>query len=213
MTEQSVELLNQLIVNYGYVAIAVVIGIESMGIPLPGETILVLASMYAAHNPGLNIWLVALSAMAGAIIGDNAGYWIGYRFGFPLLKRFGPRFGVPEKRAKVGQYLFLRYGFLVVFLGRFIALLRILAAFLAGVNRMHWPLFLIANAAGGVLWALVFAFGGYYLGNIVFQLNGVIGPLLLAGAAISFVIFGLLIRRYEQHLVEAAERALPGPIR
>jgi membrane protein DedA with SNARE-associated domain len=131
----SSEGLDHLITTYGYPAIAVVIGIESMGIPLPGETMLILAAMYAVRNSDLNIWLIVAAAATGAIIGDNGGYWIGNRMGYPLLRRFGSRFGLSDRRIKLGQYLFAKFGPWVVFLGRFVALLRILAAFLAGVNH------------------------------------------------------------------------------
>jgi len=76
-----------------------------MGLPIPGETILVVAAVYAATHAGLNIWLIVLAASAGAIIGDNWGYWLGSRFGYPLLLRFGPKLGLSEGRIKVGQYL------------------------------------------------------------------------------------------------------------
>jgi membrane protein DedA with SNARE-associated domain len=204
--------LDYLITSYGYFAIALVIGIESMGIPLPGETILILAAMYSAENADLNIWLIAAAAAAGAIIGDNGGYWIGNRFGYPLLRRFGSRFGMSDRRIKLGQYLFAKFGPWVVFFGRFVALLRMMAAFLAGVNRMNWSLFMFANATGGVLWALVFAFGGYYLGKIVFEVQGTLGPIIFAGAAITFFALGLVVRHQERRLQERAERALPGPL-
>jgi membrane protein DedA with SNARE-associated domain len=208
----SSEGLDHLITTYGYLAIAVVIGIESMGIPLPGETMLILAAMYAVRNSDLNIWLIVAAAATGAIIGDNGGYWIGNRMGYPLLRRFGSRFGLSDRRIKLGQYLFAKFGPWVVFLGRFVALLRILAAFLAGVNRMNWPLFMLANAAGGVLWASVFAFGGYYLGKIVFEVQGTLGPIIFAGAAIMVFALGLLVRHQEGRFQERAERALPGPL-
>jgi membrane protein DedA with SNARE-associated domain len=208
----STEGLDHLITTYGYLAIAVVIGIESMGIPLPGETMLILAAMYAVRNPDLNIWLIVAAAAAGAIIGDNGGYWIGNRFGYPLLRRFGSRFGISDRRIKLGQYLFAKFGPWVVFLGRFVALLRVLAAFLAGVNRMNWSLFMLANTAGAVLWALVFAFGGYYLGKIVFEVQGTLGPIVFAGAAIMVFTLGLLVRHQEGRFQERAERALPGPL-
>ena len=171
-----------------------------------------MASVYAATHAGLNIWLVAAAASVGAIVGDNLGYWLGSKFGYPLLLRFGSQVGLSEGRIKVGQYLFLRHGAKVVFLGRFVALLRILAAFLAGVNRMEWPAFLLANTLGGVTWAALFAFGGYTLGTIAFRLQGVLGPILLVAAAIVFFGCGFLIQRYEDRLQEAAERALPGPL-
>jgi len=204
--------LDNLVATYGYLAVALGVGLESMGLPIPGETILVVAAVYAATHVGLNIWLVAAAASVGAIVGDNLGYWLGSKFGYPLLLRFGPQVGLSEGRIKVGQYLFLRHGGKVVFLGRFVALLRILAAFLAGANRMEWPAFLLANALGGVTWAALFAFGGYTLGTVAFRLQGVLGPILLVAAAIAFFGCGFLIQRYEDRLQEAAERALPGPL-
>jgi len=204
--------LDSLVATYGYLTVAVGVGLESMGLPIPGETILVVASVYAATHAGLNIWLIVVAASAGAIIGDNCGYWLGSRFGYPLLLRFGPQVGLSEGRIKVGQYLFLRHGSKVVFLGRFVGLLRILAAFLAGVNRMEWRKFLLANALGGVTWAAVFAFGGYTLGTIAFRLQGVLGPILLVAAAIAFFGCGFLIQRYEDRLQEEAERTFPGPL-
>lgn len=207
------ENLTWLIVNYGYLAVAVIVGLESMGIPLPGETLLIAASMYAAHNPDLNILFVVLAASAGAIVGDNAGYWLGGAFGYPLLKRFGPRIGVPENRIRLGQYLFDRYGFWVVFLGRFVALLRILAAFLAGVNKMHWGHFFVANALGGVLWSAIFGFGAYFLGSAIGQMNHMLAPVLVAGAIAAFLAGGYLIKRYEATLQAEADRTMPGPLR
>lgn len=206
------ENLTWLIVTYGYLAVAVIVGLESMGVPLPGETTLVVASMYAAHNPDLNILYVVLAASAGAIIGDNTGYWLGARFGYPLLKRFGPSIGVPENRIRLGQFLFDRYGFWVVFLGRFVALLRILAAFLAGVNRMHWTHFFVANALGGVLWSALFGFGAYFLGTLIFKMAGVLTWIAVPAAVIAFIAGGYLIKRYEAKLQAEADRAMPGPL-
>ena len=174
---------------------------------------LILAAAYASKNPGLNIWVVGAVGAVGAIIGDNCGYWIGNRFGYPLLRRFGYRLGLSDRRVKLGQYLFAQFGPWVVFLGRFVALLRILAAFLAGVNRMNWPLFLAANAAGGVLWAAILAFGGYHLGKAVFDVHSTLGPIAIAGAALVLLALGVVIRHQESRLQERAERAFPGPLR
>jgi len=112
---------------------------------------------------------VIAAAALGAILGDNVGYWLGREFGYPLLLRYGRHVGLTETRIKLGQYLFLRHGGKVVFFGRFIAVLRVLAAFLAGVNRMEWRSFLIANAAGGVLWSLVYGVGAYLFGSALFH--------------------------------------------
>jgi membrane protein DedA with SNARE-associated domain len=201
--------LQQFVANYGYLAVGGVVGLESMGLPLPGETILVLAAVYAATNPDMSIGLIVAAATAGAIIGDNAGYWIGKRYGYPLLLRHGEKIGVGIPRIKVGQYLFREHGSKVVFFGRFVALLRILAAFLAGVNRMHWGQFMVANAFGGVFWACLFGFGGYWFGQYVFQFHGILAPIILVGAAVAFFGFGYLMHRYEKSLVEVAEREIP----
>jgi membrane protein DedA with SNARE-associated domain len=201
--------LQQFVANYGYLAVAGVVGLESMGLPLPGETILVLAAIYAATNPDMSIGLVIAAAATGAIVGDNVGYWIGHRYGYPLLLRHGRKIGVGEPRIKVGQYLFKHYGGKVVFFGRFVALLRILAAFLAGVNRMPWGRFMVANAVGGVVWACAFGFGGYYFGKYVFQLHGYLAPVILVGAAIAFFGFGYFVHRYEKSLIAVAEKEIP----
>src|SRR5438876_8490663 len=126
------ELLN----TYGYFAIFFLIAGESMGIPLPGETILLAASIYAGKTHHISIFLVVLAAALGAIVGDNIGYIIGYFGGFKLVKRFGKYIKIGKAELKLGRYLFFRYGGRIVFFGRFIAFLRILAALLAGINHM-----------------------------------------------------------------------------
>ena len=206
------QILQHFVSAYGYWAVALFVGLESMGIPLPGETILVLAAIYSATEPSLSIWIVVVAAAAGAIIGDNAGFWIGRTFGYALLMRYGRYIGLSAARIKVGQYLFRRHGGKVVFFGRFIALLRILAASLAGVNRMPWQNFLVANAAGGVLWATVFGFGGFYFGKLVLELYPAFSTIIFATAAVVFFGAGYLIRRFEHQLTEAAERERPGTL-
>jgi membrane protein DedA with SNARE-associated domain len=172
--------LQQLVSAHGYWVVALIVGLESMGLPLPGETILVLAAIYAATEPSFNVGVVIAVAAFGAIVGDNAGYWLGLRYGYALLLRYGERIGMFEARIKLGQYLFLKHGAKVVFLGRFVALLRMLAAFLAGVNRMPWRTFLIANASGGIIWAAVFGIGGYFFGKLLLQLHHALAPIVFA---------------------------------
>jgi membrane protein DedA with SNARE-associated domain len=203
--------LHQFLGEYGYWALALVIGLESMGIPLPGETILVMASLHAGHR-GESIAPVIVAAVAGAIIGDNLGYYLGRELGFRFLLRFGRYVGITDSRIKLGQYLFMRHGAKVVFFGRFFAILRCLAAFLAGVNQLSWPRFLVANAAGAIVWATIFGLGAYFFGR---QFTHVIGPLSLAAFALgAIVVIGaaLYLRRHEAALTAEAERALPGPV-
>ena len=152
--------LHHFLGEYGYWALALLIGLESMGLPLPGETVLVIASVHAANRQDGNIAAVIAAASAGAIIGDNIGYVLGRELGFRFLLRFGRYVGETDARIKLGQYLFMRHGAKVVFFGRFVAILRCLAAFLA-VNQMPWARFLLANAAGAVVWASVIGLGAF----------------------------------------------------
>jgi membrane protein DedA with SNARE-associated domain len=202
----------QLVAAYGYWIVAGVISLESMGLPLPGETILIVAAVYAGTTHELDIALVIAAAAAGAILGDNLGFLIGRRIGQPLLLRFGPSIGLHERRLKLGQYLFLRYGAEAVFLGRFVAILRALAALLAGANGMVWPRFLVANAAGGIAWASLYGLGAYFFGNGIHRLSGPAGTALLIAALAALGVGAVLLRRNEARLEDEAERAFPGPL-
>jgi len=151
--------------NFGYAAVALFIMIESSGIPFPGETMLLLASFYAAVSHQLQIPLVIACAAFGAIIGDNIGYLIGRTGGRAFVVRYGKyAFIKPEHLARAEAY-FAKHGNKTVFFGRFIALLRAWAAFLAGVNHMHWRTFLFYNAAGGIVWATIYGTLGYVAGR------------------------------------------------
>jgi len=201
-----------LLVTYGYWAVLVFVAVESMGIPFPGETMLLAAAIYAGTTHRLEILLVIVAAAAGAILGDNVGYLAGREGGYRLLRRYGRYIRLDERKLKLGQYLFQQHGGKVVFFGRFVAVLRIWAAFLAGTYRLSWRRFLVYNAAGGVVWATVFGLGGYLLGDNVHRLGG---PLGVAGAAGALIAVGaglVFLRRNEHRLAEDAERALPGPL-
>ena len=141
--------LTHFLTAYGYWAVLFFVAIESSGIPFPGETILLVAAIYAGTTHRLAIPLVIAAAALGAILGDNIGYWVGREGGYRLLRRYGHYLHIDERRVKLGQYLFRKHGGKVVFFGRFIAVLRAWAAFLAGTNRMPWGSFLLYNALGG----------------------------------------------------------------
>jgi membrane protein DedA with SNARE-associated domain len=201
--------LLDLLATYGYVAVFFFIAIESTGIPFPGETMLITAAIYAGHTHRLNIILVIAFAAAGAIIGDNLGYAVGHWGGYRLLRRYGRFIRLHERRLKLGQYLFLQHGGKVVFFGRFISILRAYAAFLAGTNRMPWWRFLAFNAAGGIVWAIVFGTGAYVLGTQIHNLSqtaSIVGGILAAFAIVAFIVF---IRRNEERLMAEADRAIP----
>src|SRR5579871_2613437 len=203
--------LHEYLGAYGYLALFVIVGLESAGIPLPGETVLVAAAILAGQGK-LNIYGVIASAAGGAILGDNCGYWVGREFGFPLVYRYGKYVQIDERRLKLGQYLFLRHGGKIVFFGRFVALLRAFAAFLAGVNRFNWERFFLCNAAGGIVWATVFGAGGFFLGRAFESYARPVGFAALACAVIAFFVGGRFVRYHERQLEDEAERAFPGPL-
>ncbi|MDT5350154.1 MAG: hypothetical protein QOH91_3441 [Mycobacterium sp.] len=139
-----------------YLLVGGVVGIESLGIPLPGEIVLVSAALMSSHHElAVNPIGVGAAAVIGAVVGDSIGYTIGRRFGMPLFDRLGRRF--PKHfgpgHVALAEKLFNRWGVRAVFFGRFIALLRIFAGPLAGALKMPYPRFLAANVSGGICWA------------------------------------------------------------
>ena len=198
--------LQHVVATYGYLAVFVIVALESAGIPMPGETVLVTAAIFAASGT-LKIYWVIGAAAAGAIIGDNCGYWIGRELGFPLIYRFGHYIRLDEKRLKVGQYLFLRHGGKIVFFGRFFAFLRVLAALLAGANKYRWPPFLFFNAAGGIVWALVFGIGAFVFGDSIHRVSGPLGVLGLAGVVAGAIAVMYIVRREERKMERKLSRS------
>ena len=173
--------------NVGYAALAGFVAIEAAGVPVPGETALI-ASAVLASQGHLSIELVIAVAAVAAIVGDNFGYMLGARFGRRLLERPGR---TEERRLvalKQGEQMFERHGPKAVFIGRWIALLRIWAAWLAGMASMRWRSFLLWNALGGICWALFFGLLGYYGGEAAAELVARLGvgiAIALGAAAVA----------------------------
>ncbi len=163
----SLQTLQDALHTFGYPAVTLFIMIESMGIPFPGETMLLLASFYAAIDHQLQIPIIIACAAAGAIIGDNLGFYVGRTGGRAFIERFGRFFFLKPRHLERAERFFAKHGNKTVFLGRFIAILRTWATFLAGVNRMRWRTFLIYNAAGGIAWATIFGTIGYLAGRLL----------------------------------------------
>ena len=200
--------ISHLLSVYGYGLVLFAVALESAGVPMPGETVLVTAAVYAGTTHRLEIAGVIVAAAAGAIVGDNIGFWVGREAGPAILARFGRLAGLDERRQKLGQYLFFRFGGAIVFFGRFVAFLRAFAALLAGVNRLPPLRFFAYNAAGGIVWATIFGLGGYALGAEFHRIAGPFGLTMLAAAVVAVFFGWRFYRHHEQRLLDEAERAM-----
>ena len=199
------DFFEHLIQQYGYGVVGVVICLEAMGLPLPGESLLIATAIYAATTHQLAIEWIVISAAVGAIMGDNFGYLIGHWLGRPALEKYGPKIYLTVERQRLGQYLFLRYGGIVVFTGRFVAFMRTFVALLAGANRMHWTRFLFWNALGGIAWTHGYGIGAYLLGAQAHRLAGPIGLVIGVVAAIAAVAVIWFLKKNERRLMERAK--------
>ncbi len=191
------EILNAIPPLAVYLIVGLVIGTESLGIPLPGEIVLVSASLLASQHDALNPLWIGVCATAGAIIGDSIGYMIGRKGGPRLFawagRKFPKHFG-PEHIAKA-RGVFARRGVWAVFFGRFVALLRILAGPLAGSLHMHYGKFLVANALGGIVWAGGTTAAVYYLGQVAEDWLSRFSWIGLAVAVLAGVVGTLVVRK------------------
>ncbi len=187
-----------LIMRHGYAVVFIVVLLEGAGSPLPGETALVLAAVYAGATGRLDIATVLLVAIAGGILGGTAGYWIGRSVSTEFLRKHGKWIGLTENRLALGRHLFQSHGGKIVFFGRFIAVLRIVAALLAGLNRYDFRRFFLFNAAGVVAWAAIMGLGGYFFGDAMTRVSGPLGAIGLGFAAAVVVGFLVVLRRQEK---------------
>jgi membrane protein DedA with SNARE-associated domain len=197
---------------YGLLVVASVVGLEGVGIPLPGETALIIASVIAGSKHELNIVAVILVAAGASVGGRLVGYAIGRNFGYWLLLRYGSYVGITEPRIKLGQYLFLRHGGKIIIIAQFIPVLRTLAGILAGANRMPCYPFMVTNIIGASLWASFFGIAAYSLGRQVERLAGSAVFVCGLAALVAIVLAANFVRGHEAQLVAKAERALPGPL-
>ncbi|HEX4397115.1 MAG TPA: DedA family protein [Trebonia sp.] len=204
--------IGQLIDSYGYWALFLLVMAQSLGVPLPGETALIIAGTYAGTTHHLNPWLIFAVASAAAIIGAIIGFWIGDTGGYRLARRYGSKVRLDERKLKTARYLFDRYGTKVVFFGRFVSVLRTYAAFLAGTSRMRWRKFLPANAASGIVWAGIYTALSYLAGNWLQQASGTIDWIVGGIAVVAIIALLLVVRRQFGQLADRAEEAYPGPL-
>lgn len=208
----STHTLRHLLGQYGYAAVFAFVMLESLGIPFPGETMVIAAAVYAGATHSLSVWLIWTFAAAGAILGDTLGFGIGHWGGYRLLRRFGSKVRLDEAKLKVGRLIFDRHGGKVVFFGRFVSILRTYAAFLAGTLQMPYWRFFLFNAAGGILWSGIYALGFYYAGSSLRRVRGPVDIALGVAAAVFVIGFVIWLRRNTRRLEARAEERYPGPL-
>ena len=192
--------MTDLLISYGLVLLFALIAAESAGVPLPGETALIAAAILAERGHYSIVWVIVVAA-AAAIIGDNIGYWIGRTGGRALLERWGPVRRYAERALPPGERFFARHGGKTVFIGRFVAVLRVTAAWLAGITHMSWWRFFLWNAAWGIVWATGVSLLAFYFGKAAADAVATYGVyaliVIVVGAVIAFVVMRLLKKRLE----------------
>jgi len=196
------------ITSYGSLAVAVLVMLESLGLPLPGETALVSAAIYAGSTHRIDIFVLIGSAAIGASLGGILGYWIGRRAGYPALLRHGSRIGLTERRLLAGHWLFENHGGKIVVFGRFFAVLRALAALLAGVTRMEWRRFLVFQIFASVVWAAIYGGAAYIFGKQIEHVAGPVGVAIGVAIVIAVIVAAMMFHRHGERLERlAASRA------
>jgi len=187
--------------QWALLALFVLLALESFGLPVPGETALIACSVLASQGSLSIAWVVVIG-VAAAIIGDNLGYWTARKGGRPLLQRYSLTRKYADKYLPRGERFFARHGGKTVFIGRFVAVLRVTAAWIAGLSHMHWWRFLLWNAAGGIVWATGVSLVSYYLGTAAADALSKYG-LFAAGGAVLLALLGVLaVRLLERRVLD-----------
>lgn len=165
MLARVIDLLREYLAQYGYITVAVALLLENAGVPVPGETVLLLASFLAFSERRLHLSHIIVVAIVAAVIGDNIGYALGRYSGRPMLERYRRTFFIRDSTIAKAERLFERHGAITVLLARFVAGVRIVAGPLAGALHMNWLKFLLCNCLGAILWVLVISGVGYWFGE------------------------------------------------
>lgn len=192
---------------YGYTGLALVVGLECLGLPLPGEGALIVTAIYAGSTHNLNPTLVVVAAAFGAIVGQTIGYWIGLKVGHRLLRRHGYRIGLSWRRLALGRMLFRKHGFVLVVVARFIVVMRVITAMLAGANQMPWKRFFVANIVGSVVWASFYGIGASMLGDQMKHSSGPIGIIMGAVVLLITLVGAWIAHRHQRRLTGVSLRA------
>src|SRR5713101_926826 len=193
----SLQLIEQYMLAYGYWAVFFGVMLENAGVPVPGETILLIAGFFAA-NGHFHLALVMLIAATGAVIGDNIGFAIGHHYGRGILLRFGRFVFLTPKRLERIENYFQSHGNKTILVARFITGLRVFAALLAGASKMRWRVFVVYNVAGAILWSVAITTLGYLFGQslpLLVKWVGRSGTILLIAA----IVVAVIVWRVRRH--------------
>src|SRR5437016_5781346 len=197
LLHNSLQLIEHYMLLYGYWAVFFGVMLENAGVPVPGETILLVAGYFAATGE-FHIALVMLIAATGAVIGDNIGFAIGHHYGRGFLLRFGRFFFLTPKRLEHMENYFDAHGNKTILVARFITGLRVFAALLAGASKMRWRVFVVYNVAGAILWSVVISLLGYLFGQslpLLVKWVGRSGTILLVAA----IVIGIVVWRIRKY--------------
>jgi membrane protein DedA with SNARE-associated domain len=195
--------VTHLLLSYGLILLFAAVAVESAGIPVPGETALIAAAILATpHQHHYSIVAVIAVGAAGAIVGDNVGYWLGREGGRALLERWGPLKRYADRALPPAERFFEKHGGKAVFFGRFIAFLRVTAAWLAGISRMTWWRFLLWNAAGGILWSIGVSLLAYEFGKAAADAVGKYGLYAVAAIVVAALLGYVGLRVWKKRMVE-----------
>jgi membrane protein DedA with SNARE-associated domain len=201
--------------TYGYWAVLLALLGENAGIPLPGETILICASFLAYQGQHLRLGPLILVGIGACTMGDNIGYWVGRWGGRPLLERWKNFFRVSDDDIMAAEDFLQRHGSVAIFAARFIAGMRIVAGPLAGVLRMEWKRFLLANTAGAAVWVTVIACVGYFFGSrydsLIHVLKGVEIVILVVVIGVAWYLWRRQKKQWKQRIARRRETARRQP--
>jgi len=195
--------VTQLLLSHGLVILFALVAVESAGVPLPGETALITAAILAQRGHYSLVTVIAVAA-AAAIIGDNIGYWVARRGGRALLRKWGPVSRYADRALPPSERFFRKHGAKTVFFGRFIALLRVTAAWLAGISHMPWWRFLVWNAAGGIVWAVTVSLVAYKFGEAAAAAISKYGLVGVGAIVLLGVIVFVALRIWRSRALERA---------
>ena len=190
------ELLRGFLLHYGYWAVAIALLLENTGLPVPGETILLLGSFLAFSQRQLQLPWIIVVGIASATLGDNIGFFVGLRGGRPLLNRYRQWFRISKEAIANGERVFQRYGPATIFFARFVAGLRVIAGPLAGILRMEWRRFAIYNFLGATVWVTVIATVGYVFGRHWGRLLHIVKEFNITILVIGVIVVVLMLWRH-----------------